>query len=747
MPRKIAPFPVFPPPILLGNAGEAAKLIFEAQLYFRKLVAAELPVFHRRVQVTATNYYEVTRVHDVGRILIFAAGGEMRYEFYSTDLDIERHTTPSSPEYRDANLQYPQGPWVKGRLSRVLMRGGEAAEFLPSFYDGTPGSETIPSLPGGPEIGNPQHFGRLSSGAYATWVPGGYTQQRMASYTWWPNFNGARLMTSSLGGDPNYSTFDVGIASPYSGNGSQIRRYKENDWYLPPVLREGIDGAITNAAFRDGSKYWRKACIQVVEHEEHGARTFIIQTVETGEFQIAPLFHEPLGSFIGAGAVEGLQTVKPPWPGWVTLDGSGNPEVPTSWRFNSLGSRAVCCPVERVDAASPASSHDFLRILRVYRPANQPNPGSFWYSWLTDVNSLAAAGIPTGIFPQPFNDIPGLFEVAINIELTGPDPADFVAGLIPTVTKHNERFFINADYAFPLLLGEAASEGNQLITAELELYTDIPHQLGSTSLNFDPDPADFPTLVDMTHQRNNFFDGYLRFYQNNNLGDAIKRLVDITLVKESLSEGFSPVPGSVDLGGSQLVPGYDISTSGYQVLFSGQNWLRAILSFDLRAAAFHGTRQLFGGATALDFTVASDVQAYDQVLKNFQDSFAYGEIPLNVEGSGTYRVDPQVFPFEYHVLQGLIGGGAFESPYEMISVHPEGHIAVCSDAFDTGAITDPPDQKVMLDYVGVRNPEGDYDSFTHEELYRGGFGGDRDSDDYLTFGPASFRFMGYWVRG
>lgn len=237
-----------------------------------------------------------------------------------------------------------------------------------------------------------------------------------------------------------------------------------------------------------------RACLQVVSSVDYGDRIFIIQNTADNNWTCWPLMpSDLLDSDLAEGSIytdqsykanvppQYAKTVSNPYPDWVyhpegqkrdlyKARGDVDPLDPRyNWSFNSSGTKAACCLLERT---APALTWKYI-YNQIWDSETPP----------TEVSTSEPVQIkaePSPLSPETESikiDRIGLVELNLIIEITGPDLEDFsfsitVARNEPPSDEAPLRFAVA--YAMPLDWSKTPMAGkvetDDLIDARVYLY-------------------------------------------------------------------------------------------------------------------------------------------------------------------------------------------------------------------------------------------------------------------------------------
>ena len=217
--------------------------------------------------------------------------------------------------------------------------------------------------------------------------------------------------------------------------------------------------------------WYKKSAARTVKHPTHGSRLLIIMTDASGNLHVYPTTERDDTLRVGSPYAEQqiktnvpsgvTKSQKIPYPAWVkTSTGKARDYYPFSyapntyrWEFNSTATRMVCI-----------LAHDLEEI---YFGEAEDNPS-----------------VTGGLIARP-EMLTGLLEIAIDIELTGPNPGDFsvILSVSDEIAPTGETYAIAADYYWGDL-PDAKAPGPIAKDSLLYMTADIYHYLPS-----DPSPS------------------------------------------------------------------------------------------------------------------------------------------------------------------------------------------------------------------------------------------------------------------
>lgn len=271
-------------------------------------------------------------------------------------------------------------------------------------------------------IDNPKFF--------KTWAS--WQQEKHPEHVWWPNNGSGSLVTSTqaFGSGVLAQCGWFGLAGPPPLYGS----YSDVGYDVPPALYDK-KGAKVGAPALEAEVWWRRAATQSVTSAEHGSRKFFIMTDSHGRFHVYPAkaYQSSVEGTYGYLFLppEMFKTYTPPYPAWVykpapgvAIDSSG-----FVWTFNKDATKAVTTPFHRVagELWHPVVTNpgELVPILSITKKPYYKDLGAIGYPATLTASATTHAS---------FDDTPGLFEVHIEITLTGPLEMDYSVVLTAGVT-------------------------------------------------------------------------------------------------------------------------------------------------------------------------------------------------------------------------------------------------------------------------------------------------------------------------
>ena len=405
------------------------------------------------------------RAHRAGqywRIYIDVAGGRVQYEFWASHLDdnLGDYWLVNDSPYEGLPDAYSRAfllvrednpDNVAGYLSRLTNRLSVARC---NQDDAGSGGVDI-------AIGEsvPDSATQLPA---ALWSP---HLSRRPLLTWWAG-NDARLPVYS---EPGAYTVLSGIGLASGATNRRTATIYDQTGF-DRVIVNGITVRIESAADSE----LRAACTQTADDT-----TYLIVTDHRGRFLIAPLPTE--NTTLPRSA---MTIIEPSLPGWCDTTFFIN------YRFNSSGTRAVCCLYQSTDFFTSTN------------PSAYPWTNAQWlcpdgqYMATTAWISANAPMLDTGDIQSPQQQHPGLVEMSITI--TDGTPA---VTLAQQIAPSAGRWVICADYAFP---GLAGVDEDDLVVCELVLTSETDGVVASdTHDRLTITPSSAPT-----HRLQPTYEGY-----------------------------------------------------------------------------------------------------------------------------------------------------------------------------------------------------------------------------------------------
>lgn len=409
-------------------------------------------------------------VDENAHIRVSGGGSEFRYQFITT---LQENSTYSSDGFTLLN-----GSAVSVRFK---VRGGVlqyTAEATGSTLEALPdGTEPISSVRDVPRVKVPVQVQLIPEPIYTGYsstsidTPKKYTQLLHS----WASVPGVIHNAGFYMPGPAFNDTDKGYDA------------------APSLITD------TTAESRMPDADWpHSACIVTVDSESFGSRRFIVMVDASSMFYCWPTTYEnaadeylyPVDSPYIDQAIKTnvaaaiTQSLTPPFPAWVYVPvgqrrdtdwpvtvNSGEPRY--GWKFHPLGTHVVGTVLSRTAFAATVkgrttSTLTYLPFTEVDIDALKINPSRF-----SDIRGS------TQTYDGDLQyDLPGWVEFALNIVITGPNPADFTFGM--TLTREQAadatHYPIAADYLHPVLDGWATYgiEGipGDLIVLDLASYVD-----------------------------------------------------------------------------------------------------------------------------------------------------------------------------------------------------------------------------------------------------------------------------------
>jgi hypothetical protein len=217
--------------------------------------------------------------------------------------------------------------------------------------------------------------------------------------------------------------------------------------YPPLLYTDGVGVPLITETDTDLTDWWRRGSIQPVTTGEWSRQIVVMVDVNN-------VFH----AFVAGNVATTIQSVACPWPTWANPATVGKTVDPFNateylkeqmplWAFHPSGTHAACVVAHRAD------------------PWTQGGVTSSHYS-------------NAGAFVQTLqNDYPGMVEVALTLELTGPNPADFEF----TVTLNRSIYSVE-DQTIPGAVGYLAADMGDLPQGSLVMM-EYQHYLAPISLS------------------------------------------------------------------------------------------------------------------------------------------------------------------------------------------------------------------------------------------------------------------------
>lgn len=462
-----------PPPFLEGDKLKAARFI-----NYVKTKAAALPRFtHVRREWIAQQGVTIryTRVGQFWRIYIRAERTGLSYAFFVPVMDENlrvrfARALPDSDEYiAQCGLSYFDGefestPQFAVDYSEGSSGAGYIADRLP--YTTVTGTDAVATFSGTqPRSASENDLISGSRQGYTWWFGDTLIVSESGSYPGGESGSGLGSL-NSLFAYPVRSPIPSGTFDGLENDGSvlPVRGVRATYWQQsmdtltrsasgrqPIAISEG--SASTIAVTESESFKVRRVAKRTVSHETHGSRTFIIATDHLSRFRVWP-----------EGSEADATTLTPSWPGWVHTDSTGAPYDHLEWCFNLTATKAVSLPI----SADVVTSSGTRRLVR---------------SLILSDAAVTGLGLTPADYDTPKLHHPGLFEVSIDIALTGTTSGDFTAELTELQEEDELGFWpIAADYAFTdSKLSALGVDSNELIFAELRMKTSSSTFIGAAS--------------------------------------------------------------------------------------------------------------------------------------------------------------------------------------------------------------------------------------------------------------------------
>ena len=319
---------------------------------------------------------------------------------------------------------------------------------------------------------------------FRTWAS--WQQEKNQEHVWWPN-NGSKALVTSTQGIAQGSLsqcgwFGLAGPPPLYGSFSDVGYDVPPAYYSPKITAVG-------APALEGEVWWRRAAVYSAASDEFGSRKFFIMTDSHGRFHVYPV-KAYQNTETGASGYAYLflppnkfKTYTPDYPDWVYRPAVGSPVDFSGfvWTFNKDATKAVTTPFHRAagELWHPVVSNpeDLAPILDITKKPIYRDFG---------VVGRPITTVPTGTTHVCADDTPGLFEIGINIALTGLGDMEFDVTLTPGTTAFygtdghagEGRYYVDAGYLLRnKRLGtpeEAATAlgaaEDALLTAEIEIW-------------------------------------------------------------------------------------------------------------------------------------------------------------------------------------------------------------------------------------------------------------------------------------
>ena len=468
----------------LGNYAKALSFKSRGNALARGLLAMRGPFGRAERRPVAGVRIIVERNLNRAKVTIIAAGGvTVSYEFHA---GFDFYIRPVKISYAAAELVGGIGSLdlnnpgdsikIFGRITRTDFINSESRPFDGLQFDlEAPLTELEPKIYQPPDVATLQKV--LPED---TWVPNGYQRQRGGQYVWWDKNDATRYVVSPAGvGHLNGTT----VRGMYAvGTGLFDTHFYQSDqgFDIYPTLHTGKDSAQNIAGGFESDSWWRRVALQTVTDPIHGTRTFVVATDRFGRFRIYPLSAtaglvlDRDGQFDPNETVPlaEIKTATVAWPSWVYQHVAGDDRVgEIYWTFNSDGTRAVTCPIQRLEPTNGAAgSVQRIILLRDPRRTQTIEDGILFRN--PDDVSPGGEGTANANGRPLHNDKPGLIEVSIDIELTGSSPEDFTVAANIQRSQHDDgRYYVSADYAFAdPRLQALGIEQDDLISCELDIF-------------------------------------------------------------------------------------------------------------------------------------------------------------------------------------------------------------------------------------------------------------------------------------
>ena len=395
--------------LLLGDQATCARWLpavrriakrLEALLALPNQVETDHVVFH-----DGTDAF-VTVTADRRRLVIRAEPLGVSYEFFTSagiNGIVNFFGSPVQPQY--FTDPYDDPPAICGRGSNH--RWGKQSEV--------PKSAPVVDLCS-PCAGSTDWDEAPCEGADGTdGMPTGeyWNRQRLHEHVWWPGNQGKTFLTSQAGAPPGSTMISRWSRGNYSKllfgwyNTERDGQYNRPALYSHRAKVPSVVGAPTLSAGRA----WRRACTRTVQ-----GRTFVVMTDDIGTWYFWPA--ENYGD--SEVPISAIKIASVDYPVWAE-QGLG------LWSFNSDGSRAVCCPHQRV--AAPLDKYGEAVFKDIGYSLIRVDPDAY----------------PSYATPA-YESLPGLMEVAIDIVFSDDEWYPSVTVIRDEVFSDTGRFAFAADY-------------------------------------------------------------------------------------------------------------------------------------------------------------------------------------------------------------------------------------------------------------------------------------------------------------
>lgn len=414
-----------------------------------------------RIQMVDENVY----IHVLG------GGTEFRYQFITTLQENSLYTDAGGFSLLNGSAVSVKLKAAQGVMNYSAQATGSTTEVLPD------GTEPITNIRDTPRVKAPVQVQLIPEPVYAGYSTTGLDKPKKYAQLMhsWASVSGVIYNAGFYMPAPTFNDADKGYdAAPSVITGtSSESRMPDADWP-------------------------HSACVVTVDSVAFGARRFIVLVDASSRFYCWPTIYEnaadeylyPVDSPYIDQAIKTnvssaiTQSLTPPFPTWVYVPvgqrrdtdwpatvNSGEPRY--GWKFHPLGTHVVGTVLSRTAFAATVrgrttSTLTYLPFTEVDIDALKINPSRF-------SGIRGSAQTYDGDLQY---DLPGWVEFALNIVITGPNPADFTFGMALTREQAADatHYPIAADYLHPVLdswatYGIDGTPGD-LVVLDLASYVD-----------------------------------------------------------------------------------------------------------------------------------------------------------------------------------------------------------------------------------------------------------------------------------
>lgn len=620
----------------------------------------------------------------------------LRYEFWTSEhINSETMAAPNH-EGLDGGVKYVTGSLTRAVPNPNGPRGIQSSSIPPSSVEPTwraadPEEPTYDKTRGWP--GRPIAHYPIVHNAYAT--------HKMFEYANWPENRSESLVISTQCLAPGLNS-QAGFLSAYAW----VRLENVNAFAADygqdahPTYYDAKTSMGGGPGYEHPDVWWRRAAVQKV-----GGRMFFICTDNVGRFQVYPVkdyVMDPTVPDYRALPAGMFKQFTPPYPAWVTLPVIGEVEAVTAswlWAFNKDATRCVTC------AFNSTFSDDFTKPT-FYRLAG----------------GVALPEDPPHDFPvRCREDIPGLVEFSIAINVTGPGDMDFTVDFTLERETYSGapggQYIFDAAYTLPDK-GAIGVPEDTLITAEVECFTAAGgYTPGPVEAPLSQDAIDMrgpgPQSVQAARRVESFM--VIRAYPP---GKPVVELMRKPLWKLAGCRFLTPAGvrrARLEIAQPYLQEMYagQVGPSSYSVLPLEEprdgpgGWLGHIYALELRTLSLNYQLQ-----DQITGTMTQELWVYNQKVREFV-------APYGSPAGGSYAVCDEKIPSSANYIHQYMLGTALDTCWGSgFVIHPEGHWSHSMPRGGEGA-----------DIVKFNGRE----ETTHKALFNNAFGTEREYSFYQKY--------------